>query len=113
MRRRQFIASVLFFAFAGSAEADVSEWFKSDLDKFYDIIEAFPEYDELGDLDNANRMLAMFKNIHANPKADKILTEHQRRLPQYRNTSRTQLVKEMIRLFDAVRSDLFLSTLGE
>jgi len=80
--------------------ANLSDWLKSDAEKFYDIREAYPEYADLEDLDFARRMLNRIQNIADAPEQerDRLFTMFLRRVPQYREYSRTQLQNELIRL---------------
>jgi hypothetical protein len=98
---RLFLFSVMQGAPLSAAVANVIEWFKTDSERFYDIRQAFLEYDDLGDLAFAQRMLHRTENIAAASEHDQdtFFTLFMYRLPQYREYNRTLLRDELIRLF--------------
>jgi hypothetical protein len=60
-----------------------------------------PEYQDMGDLDFAQRMLRRAKSMAtaSEQERDKFFTLFTQRLPQYRNYTRMELQAELVRLF--------------
>jgi hypothetical protein len=93
-----FLSSASLVLWQTPAAADLTEWLKSDTEKFYDVRNAFPEHSDLGDLDFAQRMLKRTQDIDdaSEPERDKFFTILLHRVPQYREYSKGKLKEKLI-----------------